>query len=68
MLQVITDPWRSERKRKQYTCDVILTSLTGACPISALEQHQIVVMRAAFTFMFSFPINSKLCKRNDKLG
>ena len=36
----------------------ILTSLTGAYTISALEQHQFNVIRAAFRFTFSSPMVS----------
>ena len=41
----------------------ILTSLTGAYTISALEQHQFNVIRAAFRFTFSSPMVSNDRKR-----
>ena len=36
--------------RKCCTYDVILTPLTGACPISAFEKRPFDVIRTAFTF------------------
>ena len=36
-------------ERKRCTYDVTLTSLTGACPISPIEPHQIDIIRTAFT-------------------
>ena len=38
-------------ERKHGTYDAILTSLTGACPISAFKPRQIDVIRTTFTFV-----------------